>query len=309
MKYLLLFSFFFALNPKLSANTIDSLKTDNDVLGFLCKVDTSFVSRGHVNIKIMPTDTLLKLFNCNGLAAKWNIKNWEKIDFNSDKLTDLLVTIKWFDDYLVFAVVDEGNNHFNPIRLSLRSFEGCHFAKPVKLNKQQILLYYEVRDEPVSKQFYKFIGKPQIDTLIFKFGNFIEYKAKPRSDGIKSIKIEFSANDMCDYFTLEILANGQATYTTNCYNPKPGKFSGVISAAKMQRIKSLISYIDLKKLQDDYLVYWFDSGTVKLDVVFSDGIIKSINDYGGIGTYGLSHLYNLLSDAAKSENWKYVSRR
>ena len=60
-------------------------------------------------------------------------------------------------------------------------------------------------------------------------------------------------------------------------------------------IVGLIQYIDIKSLRNKYFVTHTDDTTIFLKITFKDGTVKEIEDYGMIGSFGLSQLYQLLS--------------
>lgn len=306
MKHFLLLLFFFSFTVAASANAIDSLKTDNDVLQFVLKVDTNFAYKGSSKISIVPTDTLLKLLTCNDVARRWGVKNWQKVDFNQDGKTDLLVMVKWGSAFYLYAVIDKGTDFFKILGLSEgHGQDDCQMAKPVMINKQQMLLFYSKRYR-VSKGKREWIYdlKPRTDTLIFRYGDFVEYNPKPDQYQISYFAVETrGCYGECPIYTLRVSADGKATYQADEFNPVKGNFKGSVSVDKLNEIKSLVNYIKIKKLQDNYRVPWTDDATAILKVGFKNGTVKEITDYGMIGTRGLSQLYYLISELRTSEKW------
>lgn len=307
MKHFLLLLLFFSFAITASANAIDSLKTDNDVWRFVLKVDTNFSNKGIPLVKIVPTATLIKSLNCADVAGEWGVKSWEKADFNQDGLTDLLVMVKGNFAFEVCVVVDKGDDTFELLNLSQGHglVDVCEVAKPITINKQQLLLFY-------SKMYRikKDKGKvtvdqdPKIDTLILKYGDFVEYNLKPNNYQISYFSVETKGcYGLCPTYKLQVWADGKARYEAYAYTEVEGNFKGTVSADKLNRIKSLINYITISKLRDDYRVAWTDDVTAVLKVGFKNGTVKEITDYGMIGTHGLSQLYNLIDELRTSEKW------
>jgi len=67
---------------------------------------------------------------------------------------------------------------------------------------------------------------------------------------------------------------------------------------------NLLNYIDFETLQDNYAVNWTDDQTAKLKVTYDNGKVKSIRDYGLLGTYGLDRVYQLLFELRENQKWE-----
>jgi hypothetical protein len=310
MKYLLLFLFFFAFTARLSANTIDSLKTDNDILRFVLKIDTHLTYKGAPTVSVVPTDTLLKLLECSDVARKGGVKTWEKLDFNQDGNTDLLVTLKIASYFYVVTVVDKGDNTFKISWLSRRTSNYCEIAWPVKVNDKQMLVFYSkgsIFKGRGTDGKWKWEPDLKMDTLIYLYGDFIEYNPKVKNYAISSISIKsYPTAWPAPEYAANILADGKATFNAKNFDSKNGYFKGAISTNKLEELKSLLDYIQVKKLKDKYQVQWTDDLTVDYEIVFADGTVKRISDYGLIGTFGLRRLYSFLHDLRLSEYWEPV---
>lgn len=308
MKHFLLFLLFFSSAVTASANDIDSLKTDNDVLKFVLKVDSDFTYKGKSQVTIVPTDTLLKLLTCNDVARRWNVKTWQRVDFNQDGKTDLFVTLKMSDNFYAFAVIDKGEGVFKAFRLFRGLFgNNCQIAWPVKIVGKQMLLFYSMTNifEGKGKDGqWKWRTELKTDTLVYLYDDFIEYNPKVKNYAIRSISINSrpTAWDGLEY-TANILTDGKATCRAFGFKSKNGYFTGAISTDKLTELKSLLNYIQIKKLKNEYQVLWTDDQTVDYEIVFEDGTIKKISDYGTIGTFGLRRLYSFLHDLRLSEYW------
>jgi hypothetical protein len=159
----------------------------------------------------------------------------------------------------------------------------------------------------IVKIFYDnetFIHETVYDTLVVKFGGFIEYNSHTDQSNVS--KLSFSTTmcfGTCPVFDLYINSDGSAEYDANKYNPETGRFKGSIKAAKLNEIFALIGYLDLRKLQDNYKVDWTDDQTAKLEVKYKGGETKAITDYGLQGTLGLRLLYQHLFALRESQVW------
>ena len=282
----------FLLANSCLGNSVDSIKTDSDVLLFLERLDPKFTSPKRAELKIFSTDELRLKLSCDSMLYKWNIRNWEKVDFNNDGRTDLIATVHWYD-FDVFVAIDKGDNTFQLIRLSKDAFENCELGKTLKLNGEQLLLFYRYRKEfPYpEKNFYDFHPTHRIDTLLYKFGGFIEKMTGPALYQIQ--EIEYYTSDgwsgVSPVYSFKFQNDGDAYYQPNSTKQKKR-----ISKDKSQQITGLIQYINIKQLRDRYLVARIDDTTIYLKITFRDGSIKQIEDFGMEGTFGLGRLYELL---------------
>ncbi|OCX50779.1 hypothetical protein BEL04_18775 [Mucilaginibacter sp. PPCGB 2223] len=286
------------------SNKIDNLKTDKDVADFIISLSPN-IQKGQDRVKfiIKPTDVLRKELACDGIAEKWQINNWEKFDFNEDGLTDIIVTSHWYN-YDVYVAMDNGDNTFKLFKLSHDVFEKCKLGKPATINNHPALLFYQVKQEPDRTRVFNYKQYGQIDTLIYKYGAFIEKNEKPARYAIDSIIVKNSSClGSCPSFTLAINKDRDALYHANFYNPVDGKFTAKIDKADYIGIIALINYISIKNLKDHYAVPWTDDQTATLRIRFRDGSVKEITDYGEVGTFGLNKLYKMLSALRTSQNW------
>jgi len=304
IKYLPLILLFLLSAQIVAANAIDDLKTDSDVLNLLVKLDTNFLSHGKPYIEILPTNKLIPTLKCGDVARQWDVKTWEKVDFNLDSLTDLLVTVKNGESAYVYAIIDNGHGALKLLRLSRGCSGDCQMAKPIVIDNKQMLLFYSQKFRFDGNRFDFTKKVEQIDTLIYLYDDFTEFSSKPANYDVKSIFIKTTGcYGTCPIFQLTVFADGNAVYNADQYNPKAGNFKGIISGDKVSQLFSLVNYIDIKKLKDDYEVSWSDDQTAYIKIEFSDGSVKAVNDYGMIGTFGLSNLYSLLFDLRNTERW------
>jgi len=270
-------------------NRIDSLKTDDDVIAFLKSTNADFRSEKYNKIELRSSETIRKDLNCDGVADQWQIKNWEKVDFNKDGLTDLAIMLFWYD-YGVYVVMDNGNNEFKLHTLSYNIFEKCELAKPVMKNGEQVLLFSE---------------KAKVDTLVYKYIGFVELNRNPSNYNIDSVEFRTDyCYGSCPVFDIKFDKSGRAEYTAGTYNPKQGKFVATLQKDKLETILGLINYLNVRKLNNNYEVGWTDDQTGWLRIRFSDGTVKEIKDYGLKGTFGLRLIYSIFFDLRGNQDWK-----
>lgn len=304
-KTIVLVIFIFIISIDAYANRIDSLKTNDDVVAFLKSINPDFRSDKYKPIELRSTETIRKELNCDGMADQWQIQSWEKADFNADGKTDLLVLLYWYD-YGVYSVMDNGDGTFKFLTLSYNIYEKCELAKALKVNNEQLLLYYQKGHNPAQVKIKQDIkSKAGIDTLIYKYGGFVEWNQHPSEHSIDSIEFRTSACfGSCPVFSIAMDKNGNAVFDAKVYNPRQGLFKAVLKKENLDTIFGLINYLSVKNLNNSYSVSWKEDQTCWLRVRFSDGTIKEIRDYGLKGTFGLRLLYSIFFDLRSNQEWK-----
>lgn len=303
------------------ANTIDSLKTDSEVLRFITKLYQVKYDDHFYTFSFKQKDTADADWVCDSIVASWPIKNWEKIDFNQDGLTDLFAIVfqqsKYGSgSYSIYTVFDKGGNQFDLKELPETVMPFCHAAMPIYINERPLLLYryYEqkyVLDTAINEKVFgghdvHYYQVGFTDTLIYKYGGFIEMNTKPRSN--KAIASIFYESEICygncPVFKMNIFSDGRASYMAEMFNDTVGIFAGKILPAQLNEIWGLMEYINIPSLKSHYEVTSLHRSSCSISIFFTDGTFKQINDYGMQGTLGLARLYDLIVDLRKSQTWK-----
>jgi predicted small secreted protein len=287
------------------ANTVDGLRTDKDVLKFVSKLHNLFKIGKVPQISIISTDSLITKVDFKTVGKQLGIKTWEKADFNDDCRTDLLVTVMWNVNHTLtlFVLIDNGNDTYKIINLVKTSLYGYQMAKPTIIKQKQLLVYCS--KDYVYNQSGRDKGICRLDTLIYKYGNFVEFNPKPDTNNISSIYLETGGClGNCPAFSLAVSINGAATYNAIAFNPRKGIFKECIDAKRLSEIFKLANYLKINQLKDKYRVGWTDDQTIKLKIKFKNGCVKNITDYGARGTFGLYYLYDLLFKLRLSETWR-----
>ena len=288
---------FLLITQTLFANSVDSLQNDKDIALFLIRIDNQFSFKKQRQIQVLPTDTLRQKLSCDGMFEKWKMKNWEKVDLNKDGKTDLLVTLLWYS-FEVFIVIDKGDNTFKIIRLSNDGSEDCPLGKSIKLDKKQLLLFYRKENtynQPI-KNIFDFKMSSRIDTLIYKFGGFIELQKSSSHYEISEIQYTTSSgwSGVSPIYKLKFLKTKEWKFEATSENPKKSIAPKDIDIQYLTPILDLIEYMNFKNLYNSYKVAHTDATTMYLKIIFTDGTTKEIEDYGMQGTFGLKRLYELL---------------
>lgn len=281
-------------------NKIDSINTATQIKELILKID-----KRYSDFKIRQSleyESRFATINCKKISDSLQVKPWQKADFDNNGLTDILVIGTWSDHHII-CILDKGDNYYEIKSITRKSFQHCTF--PVVSNNK-IKYYFESSPESGKRD-----KQPTLEQVIltYQFGDFIEDNLIPASHTIE--KIEYSTTGCygsCPIFKLIINLDRTSNWFADLYNKinnkeVKGNFSCTIKAEKYNQIIALLNYIDFAKLKDDYAVGWTDDQSSTLKITYDNGKIKTIKDYGLIGTYGLDRVYQLLFDLRKNQQW------
>lgn len=275
------FILLFFLSINCFANDIDKIQTNEDVYKFLVKkVDRKFKNNSPLVDNPKLNDT-----------AKYGRNKFFKIDIDNNGLTDLII----YSYRKLFVVLDNGKSNYTVRYLDNGTFS-LNNATLISIDTTLIprKIIIQQREKPES----------QIDTLIFKFNNFIEYNSNPTKD-FSFEKITIKTNQCfgtCPIFEMTINKDRTATYKAIMYNDETGEFKSIIPISQFDELIELLNYLQLDKFQNNYEVNWTDDQTVSTEISYN-GKSKTISDYGEIGTFGLSRLYSKLFSWRKVIQW------
>jgi hypothetical protein len=265
-------------------NEIDDLKTAADVNAFLNKLKPELAKEAGLDTKA-------------AAPSGFGKNTFHKVDINNDGATDLIVDAKRL---LAFLWKANGKAEIIPLDGGIFIVYRYSLASVAKKDAETLLTIRLVMAPGMPEQDI-YVEK----TLVYKFGGFLEYNAKP--DDLKVEKILFSTSGCygtCPVFDMEIDKDGKAAYNAKHYNDlQDGKFSGTIGSPVYAKIVQNINYIGLQDLKPEYSVPWTDDQTATLTITYNGGKKKTISDYGMIGTFGLKLLYGQLSDLRGTVDW------
>ena len=310
------------------ANRIDSLKTGKDVESFISPLLKQKYNTPYFKFHLEKPDSVNSYFTCDS-TIEWASDMWQKADFNKDGLTDLFTIIYQQDtvnshspQYKVYVVIAQKNNKYQLNEIPEYFMFNCYSAKPIVVNNYPCILYRHYKTDytidslpgidttnrmamPRIKTNYFEVGRT--DTLIYKFGGFIELSAINKNiPAIKSVYYETTpCFGFCPIFSLNIFNDGTAYYIRNeNLDETSGNFRGKINPIQLNEIIDLLRYIPITNLDNYYSVNATDMQSCKLKVYFVDGSVKEINDYGLQGTLGLVRLYDLFFALRLNQKWK-----
>ncbi|MDG5491993.1 DUF6438 domain-containing protein [Psychroserpens sp. SPM9] len=306
---------------ELNLTKIDSLNTNFEVENYIRKVNSRYKEFELRRIQDFDrgykSDSLTKKM-ANQLKIT---KAFYKTDFDNNGFTDILVI---GDNKDCFG---ETSCSFNSMVLMNFDNDSIKVIDVVKDHSTSIVPVIEKE----NGQSFLIINTPNqinyknekyrdetIDKLIYKYGSFIEVNANPITHNIETI--EYSTGPCygtCPIFQLHIDADKSATFNAGLYNfdknhdlfnPNGDRtFKTKLSNEKYQEIIELINYLDFENLKNNYWVDWTDDQSCTLKIVYDGGKVKLIKDYGLIGTYGLTRLYELLFELRFNQDWQELT--
>lgn len=276
IRYGLLLCIYMVICSKGYSNKIDSLLTNEDVSKFL----TDNFSKNRLSYT---PDTDVTLFY--------------KSDIDSNGLTDLLVKTD-----ICFAVLDNGTGQYDLHHIFARGRESFDLIEVFNVNGSPVLVvrgWYYDNIITGSKSWLD-------DTLIFKFGDFIEYNVYPSTEDVEEINFKIGNGWPGRIWDLRIDAGGWVTFEMD---HGARIFTGAIDSITLNTLVQTINYINLPELLERESRKMpassnmaTDLETFSLEVKFKNGQIARTDDYGGEGTYGLQNLYRQLFNIAENLN-------
>lgn len=274
-----------------SGNDIDQLTTIGDVNSYLLKLFPKLKDYGDLldASKPMPKD-----FGKN---------KFYKLDLDGNGRTDLLI-----DGTSSLAVLDYGSKDLRMEFIDRGAFDLSKFTiVGVRYEDKTPLIVVKNYDERDAKP----IPGSSEKVLVFKFGGFVEYNSKP--DNLKVKRIKFGTSGCfgsCPVYDLSITQDGSATYVAKRYNKvQEGTYKDTIAPEALATVIETINYLNLSNLKNEYSVPWTDDQASTLEVTYDSGMVKKISDYGMIGTFGLTTLYQQLASFRSSRTWERISNK
>jgi hypothetical protein len=281
-------------------NKLDDFDTAKEIQKLLAVIDTDYSD--------FKVDTMLQYKNEYGrgddsvshsLAKRLKVKPWVKADFDNNGYTDVLVVGNWYG-HSVLVILDSGENRFYIKMITRRSFQEPTYPVLTMIGSNSVIFDY-TRKRYTSAQAETEL---ETDTLIFRYGNFVEYHNIPAQHKIEKIEYETGfCFGSCPVFSMKITSDRKAIYEGNNYNFPDGKYRGIVDSAHYNMLTSLLNYIHFTELDSGYFVTWSDDQDCTLIITYDGGKIKKIDDYGLLGTYGLNRIYSILFDMRDDQKW------
>ena len=266
---------------------IEQLKSDGDALAFLKKNFPELDSFQYAT---------------NSASKSSESKKWDVADLDRNGKADLLIsgTIDGVRN-IAYVVLADGDNHYRLEDVSPRGYYLVPVAIIKKIgNDNAILLLQSVS------------GREWLDTLTFKYGVFLRYHPPgiTKTKKISLLHYRSTCPGDCPVYKL-IIDSSNVTLEAmgpGGMNMKPGDtlrgtYHSRLTREKFDELTELINYIDISSLNSNYSVSRTDVPTGIIEVVFSDGTFKRIDDYGKVGTPGLIVLHKFLDNLRATGSW------
>jgi hypothetical protein len=311
------------IKTKTILSEIDNLKSKSEIENFIQKSDTNYRKFELKNLQEFSrsnsNDSINKI-----LANKLNVKtNFTKTDFDNNGYTDLLVIGDNHDctsfrpgiegeescSFSPIVLMNYGKNKTQIFRVDMEWGKSI-VPKVESVNSQPFLVIYQQKIKDWEKKLYEQSKK----ILTFKFGNFIEYNENPKKN--KITKIEFNTSGCfgtCPVYKLTLNRDSLSIFNAQYYNfnknreitygKEEGVFTTTINKMEFDKLEEILNYCDFDNLYKEYSVMHTDDQTGDLKITYNNGKVKTISDYGMIGTYGLKTLYKKLAELRFNQKW------
>ncbi len=279
---------------------IDSINRPEEVEAFVRSIENRYSSFMVNTVLTFDDDNCFRLGDLNKLTAI------TKADFDKNGFTDLLVIGMLGKHPVVLCLMGSINNEIDMHVISKHFRRTCSIARIVYENGTPLIEYkyfkanYAIvyKDEPVNS-----------DKLIFKFGGFVDYNLSPKKYNIEKIEYTMGAGgDPLSSFSMEINSKHKGRYISQNVdflsrkNTEYINFNGMIPDTIHDEIFGLLNYADFPNLNDNYAITATDHATALLKITYDGGKIKTIRDYGLLGTQSLNRLYQIM-DSLRSQVW------
>jgi len=291
----------------LSAQTIEGLHTDDQVLAFVRSLYADYSA-----IKLPSARPGCPSAIYRQRISKYASIPYIKADFDNNGQIDLL-----FNGYcpscpnsrtglVGLVILSFGKDNFRVIDLTRDRIETFFASSVLSLNGQNFIQTVQIKhliDDtcPVGE------GKLTFDTLTYAFDNFIE-KARPftgsiekvvyYSDGVYVKKLAFR-NDSARM-------ESAPSFGTQANGDSGGIFVARIRPAEISQLYGLLKAIDFPHLQDQYEAERFHGAGGYFRIEYNNGKVKWIRDRNRIGTYGLMAIHELIDKIEKTQTWQKI---
>ena len=265
-------------------NPIDGLKTKKDVEAFIMLHFQDFKTGYTVEDEVFDNE------NHTSLMRPFSYKGWDRLDMNGDGYSDIIVN--GYDkagESGNILVLFKSDSTFEKVQLPKSINHSGAYYKGSSISGVPVLLVLVA---------YIYNDSTSSDTLVYKFGNFIEYNASPKMKDIQVLHYYTEPRMMGDNYTAYI------NFKTSQLSASHRIWSQTVGSAKIEdstivSIRNILEYIDFRKIQSNYDCGITDQSTATLSITYNNGKTVLTSDYGQWGTYALQVIYDLL----ENQNW------
>jgi len=258
-------------------------------------------------------------------------KSFYESDFDNNGFTDLLIIGDGHNcmamagcedgeyiscDFSIYSLMNFGNDSINPIDLNFITKSLSLVPKIIETKNGSYVELHKPVDYKIENGELRKFGRTI--PIIYKYGTFIERNEKKKEYNIESI--EFNAQGCvvgCPEFIISIDKNKNGIFNAINYNwfdkdfsqdlePNDidGEYRTQISDKHFKEIYGIINYLDFPNLDNSYSSGATHSSSASLKIKYDNGKVKTINDDGLIGTYGLKRVYDMFYELRFNQEWK-----
>ena len=250
----------FSLTNFSFAQTIEQIRSDSDAIAFL---RTNF-----------PALDSFRYAVSSGSDTSENRK-WDVSDLDKNSKPDLLIT-GTMDGLrnMAYVILAEADNNYKLIDVT----PGGYFLIPVSVIKKIGNDHVIILKQSVGTKVWS-------DTLTHKFGVFLKYNSSVQARKISLFHYRSTGClGTCPVYKL-IIDSSNATleaeaYIVNSDDTLRGTYYSKLAPETFNKLTELVNYIDLSSLKTFYSVSMTDQPSGIIEIVFTDGSFKRIDDYG-----------------------------
>jgi pimeloyl-ACP methyl ester carboxylesterase len=292
--------------------TIDSLRTDAQVVEFIRRFEST-----SNNFSLVPPRPLSPGQDSDQ-RRQFGTPSWEKADFDGNGTTDLLIngyelSAGQSSVTSCYVLLSFGRDSIRIIRLFNASYQFLVAKKLLIDGHNDIVIRYRppIRVPEAGKDLFRSNGS---DTLTYRFGHFIERTRPSPPLPIRELRYcvwGALSPDPGYGFTIhgDSIRYLRPPSVDMDFRPiDSGEISlARLDAATASQLYSLLDYLDIPSLRENYSVPWTDTGVSTLKIDYQDGMSVRIDDYGSLGTFGLLALYQFLGGLIDSQHWTRIA--
>lgn len=259
----------------------------------------------------------LEARNDSDWRRQFGAHSWEKADLDGNGTTDLLI-----NGYVnsaggsgitsCFVLLNFGRDSVRIIRLFNASLQFLVAKKFVVDGHTDIvtLHFAPIVGRRLGQDFSPHLS----DTLTWRFGHFIERTRRSPTQPIREIRYcawGFFGPDPGYGFTIYgdsiRYVRPPSVDEDFRFRDSGGIYLARLDSATAGELFGLINYLHIPSSQKQYAVPWTDAGMYTLKIDYQNGTAVRIDDGGGLGTFGLSALHQLLSGLIDSQHWTRIA--
>jgi hypothetical protein len=255
---------------------IDSLKNEQEIVNFIREKFTE------IELKNISLNSALPIFALENKSPRWSVNDVDENGYN-----DLIINLNLNNTYYSYVVLADSSK-YNIISLtSIWEYAGS-FSKFDTIKKQPVIILAG----------YELGNTLRMDTLVCKFGAFIDFNPTPTSNKVNKIEMHLSALGAESDHVPNINANIDFDRdSSSCHkwfsNPAYKDFQYSIDKVEMKKLKNILQYADLSRLKRRDHDTKTDQPSSKIKI-YTDQKPLEISDYGLEGSYTLRELYKIV---------------